>query len=187
MYDSRDNAANTYTGRYALLTYKFNPEFLGSDQSSSTLWLEYRDYFNWLKSKPQNIIAIWVYGNFQTSGNLPYMNLPALGWDQFGRSGRAYTQGRFRGQDVVYTEAEFRVHLLGASFNPDFFGAVAFLNATPATNKDADIGLFDYINLCGGFGLRFMLDKTSRTNLTLDYAWGAYEAKGLYLNMNETF
>ena len=188
MWDSRDNAATPYSGRYGLITYRYNPTFLGSDQSSSTLWLEYRDYFA-LSKKPQpsHMLALWMYGNFQISGQLPYLDLPALGWDQFGRSGRAYTQGRFRGESVVYSELEYRVHLIGTKKNPDFLGAVAFVNATTANNHDANINLFDYVDWGGGVGLRFMMNKTSRTNITLDYAWGEYGAHGLFLNVNETF
>jgi len=188
MWDSRDNAATPYKGRYALITYRFNPTFLGSDQNSSSLWLEYRDYFN-LSKKPQpgHMLAFWIYGSFQTSGNLPYLDLPALGWDQFGRSGRAYTQGRFRGENLMYSELEYRAHILGTKKNPDFMGAVAFVNVTTASNKATNIDLFQYMELGYGVGLRFMMNKTSRTNITLDYAWGAYGAQGLFLNVNETF
>ncbi len=188
MYDSRDNAATPYKGRYALITFRMNPKFLGSSKSSTNLWLEYRDYFN-LSKKPQpsHLLAIWIYGNFQTSGDMPYMDLPAVGWDQFGRSGRAYTQGRFRGENLMYTEAEYRVHLLGTKKNPDFMGAVAFVNLTTASNKAANINLFKNIDPGYGIGLRFMMNKTSRTNVTLDYAWGNYGAHGLFLNVNETF
>ena len=188
MYDSRDNAATPYDGRYALMTYRYNPEFLGSSQSASSLWLEYRDYFN-LSKKPQpsHMLAFWMYGNFQTSGNLPYLDLPALGWDQFGRSGRGYTQGRFRGQSVVYSEVEYRAHIMGTKKNPDFLGAVVFLNVTTASNKDANINLFEYVDPGYGVGLRFMMDKKSRVNINLDYAWGKYGSHGLFLNVNETF
>jgi hypothetical protein len=188
MYDSRDNAAAPYKGRYALITFRYNPEFLGSSLSSSSLWVEYRDYFN-LSKKPQpsHLLAFWAYGNFQTSGHLPYLDLPALGWDQFGRSGRAYTQGRFRGESLVYSEVEYRVHILGIKKNPDFMGAVAFVNATSASNVGANVDLFEYINLGYGLGFRFMMNKISRTNITIDYAWGAYGAHGLFLNVNETF
>ncbi len=188
MYDSRDNAATPYTGRYALLTYRYNPTFLGSTEASSSLWLEYRDYWS-LSSKPQpsHMLAFWWYGNFQTSGHLPYLDLPALGWDQFGRSGRAYTQGRFRGENLMYSELEYRYHLLGTKKNPNFMGGVVFANATTASNKAANIEMLDYLNFGYGFGLRFMMNKTSRTNLTLDYAWGDYGAHGLFLNVNETF
>ena len=188
MWDSRDNAATPYKGRYALITYRYNPTFLGSDQNSSSLWLEYRDYFNLSKKQqPGHLLAFWIYGSFQTSGNLPYLDLPALGWDQFGRSGRAYTQGRFRGENLMYSELEYRVHILGTKKNPDFMGAVAFVNVTTASNKATNIDLFQYIEPGYGVGLRFMMNKTSRTNITLDYAWGAYGAQGLFLNVNETF
>ena len=33
MYDSRDNAAAPYKGRYALITYRYNPTFIGSSQT----------------------------------------------------------------------------------------------------------------------------------------------------------
>ena len=188
LYDSRDNAANTYKGRYALATFKVNPTWIGSSKNSTSLWLEYRDYISLSKkAMPSHMLALWMYGNFQTSGALPYLDLPALGWDQFGRSGRAYTQGRFRGQNLVYSEVEYRAHLLGTKKNPDFFGAVAFVNATTASNKDANIDLFKYIEPGYGLGLRFMVSQQSRTNITLDYAWGNYGAQGLFLSVNETF
>jgi outer membrane protein assembly factor BamA len=188
MYDSRDNAATPYEGRYALITYRYNPEFTGSTKNSSSLWVEYRDYFK-LSKKPQpsHLLAFWVYGSFQTSGDLPYLDLPALGWDQFGRSGRAYTQGRFRGESLMYSELEYRVHLLGTKKNPDFFGAVAFANISSASNQDANIDLFQYVEPGYGVGLRIMMNKTSRTNITLDYAWGRYGSQGLFLSVNETF
>jgi len=31
------------------------------------------------------------------------------------------------------------------------------------------------------------LNKASRTNVTIDYAWGDYGAHGFFLNVNETF
>ena len=108
MYDSRDNAATPYDGMYALMTFRYNPTFLGSSQSSSSLWVEFREYLKLTKqAQPSHLLAFWIYGNFQTSGHMPYLDLPALGWDQFGRSGRAYTQGRFRGENVMYSEMEY--------------------------------------------------------------------------------
>jgi len=110
-----------------------------------------------------------------------------VGWDQFGRSGRGYTQGRFRGEHLVYSEIEYRAHIIGTKKNPDFLGAVAFVNTTTASNNAADIHLFKNFDWAGGIGLRFMVSKASRTNITLDYAWGEYGAHGLFLNVNESF
>lgn len=195
LYDSRDNAATPYKGQYALATYRVNPTFLGSTKGSSTLWVEYRKYISMSKTKPQNLIGFWTYGSFQTSGDLPYLDLPALGWDQFGRSGRAYTQGRFRGNNVMYAEVEYRFRLAGLKKNPDFFGAVVFANATTASRKEYSYGgnkyegvnMFEYVEPAAGLGFRFMINAVTRTNLTLDYAWGRYGSQGIFLSFNESF
>lgn len=184
IYDTRDNTVNAYHGRYAFLSLKGNPTWLGSTVGSSTLWAEYRDYFTLNPDRPRNLLAFWAYGNFQTGGALPYLDLPALGWDQFGRSGRAYPQGRFRGQSLVYSELEWRFPL---QQNNDRWGGVIFGNISSATNKDAEIKMFKYMNTGVGLGVRFMLDKQKRQNLALDYAWGNYGASGFYLSVNEVF
>jgi len=113
------------------------------------------------------LIGLWTFGWFQTTGTVQYMDLPGVGWDQFGRSGRAYTQGRFRGQDLIYTELEYRVPL---QKKKETFGAVAFINGTTATNRDANIKLYEYLDIAYGVGLRVMVMKKSRANLTIDYA-----------------
>ncbi len=184
LYDSRDNAVNPYKGRYAFANIHINPEFLGSAKSSTVLWLEYRDYLHLSKDRPRHLIGLWTYGWFVTSGKVPYMDLPAVGWDQFGRSGRAYTQGRFRGEDVIYSELEYRVPL---QKEKETFGAVVFVNGTTASSRLGGINLFDYINVGYGAGLRVMIDKKARTNLNLDYAFGDYGAQGFYLGLNEVF
>ena len=184
LYDSRDNAVNPYSGRYVFANIRLNPEFLGSDKNSSLLWLEYRDYLHLSKARPRHMIAFWTYGWFVTSGDVPYLDLPSVGWDQFGRSGRAYTQGRFRGEDLVYGEMEYRFPL---QKNKETLGAVVFVNATTASNRTGGINLFDYLDLGYGTGLRIMIDKKSRANLNLDFAWGKYGATGFYLGLNEAF
>jgi hypothetical protein len=67
------------------------------------------------------------------------------------------------------------------------FGGVVFCNGTTASNRDSNIGLFKYINPAYGVGLRVMINKTSRANLNVDYAWGSYGAQGFYLGLNEVF
>lgn len=184
LYDSRDNAVNPYAGRYAFANIRINPTFLGSSQNSTLLWLEYRDYIHLSKIRPRHLIGFWTYSWFRTSGKVPYMDLPAVGWDQFGRSGRAYTQGRFRGENMMYGETEYRFPL---QKKKEMFGGVIFVNATTASNSDANIGLFKYVNPAYGIGLRVMINKKSRANLNIDYAWGSYGAQGFYFGINEVF
>lgn len=138
-FDSRDNVANPYDGRLAFASLRLNPDFLGSTESSSQLWLEYRDYFNLSKTRPRNLIAFWAFGWFVTGGKVPYMFLPATGWDMFGRSSRPHTMGRFRGEDLVYTEVEWRFPL---QKNKDRLGAVLFVNSTTASSRTEQVNLF---------------------------------------------
>jgi outer membrane protein assembly factor BamA len=200
LLDSRDNPVNPYHGKYAYASWRLNPEIFGSTQNSSLLWLEFRDYFNLSKTRPRHLIAIWTYASLVTGGKVPYMDLPALGWDQFGKSGRGYIQGRFRGPHLLYGEIEYRVPLPTIiKKNPDMFGAVAFVNATTADNAKATdevmsqipdykrIHMFQYVDPAAGIGLRVMVMKKSKANLTLDYAWGKYGSQGFYFNFNEAF
>ncbi|OYX17311.1 MAG: hypothetical protein B7Z16_10560, partial [Algoriphagus sp. 32-45-6] len=126
-------------------------------------------------------------------GELPYMNLPSIGWDMFGRSGRGYAQGRFRGEQMVYGEAEWRFPL---QRNKETFGGVLFVNGASfsSSNPGKMVGsnntgerLFEKINPGYGAGLRVMINKENRTTITVDYAFGQKGNSGFYLNINETF
>ena len=84
----------------------------------------------------------------------------------------------------MYFETEYRFPLLR---NSEFLGGVVFLNATTASSQKADIHLFRYLDPAAGVGLRVMINKTSRANLNIDYAWGKYGAQGFYFGLNEVF
>jgi outer membrane protein assembly factor BamA len=128
--DSRDNAISATKGYYANLSFRVNEKIFGSSQNSSMLYYEWRNYFSLQKSKPRHLLAFWTWGQFVTSGNVPYLALPSIGWDTYGRSGRGYVQGRLRGTNMIYGETEYRLPI---SRN-GLFGAVAFFNITTASN-----------------------------------------------------
>jgi outer membrane protein assembly factor BamA len=115
---------------------------------------------------------------------VPYLDLPAIGWDQFSRSGRGYVQGRFRGEDFAYGEVEYRFPL---QRKKETLGGVLFVNATSVSGREADINLFEYVNVGYGVGFRVMLDKRARTNFVIDYGLGQYGSNGFYVTLNETF
>ncbi len=185
-FDSRDNQNSAYSGRYMNISFRVNPQFLGSSKNSTMFWIEYRNYLD-LTHNHRNMLCFWGIGNFVTSGVVPYLDLPAISEDQYAKTGRGYAQGRFRGQNLVYGEAEYRRHLMSVKNDPDFLGFVLFANAFTASNKDAGTNLFRYINMGTGAGLRIMISKKARTNLVLDYGIGNYGSSGFYLKLNETF
>jgi hypothetical protein len=183
-FDSRDNVVNPYEGQLAAVSLRAFPKFLGSTTSASQLWMEYRTYVNLVKSRPRNVLAFWGYGWFVTSGTSPYLALPAIGWDMFARSGRPYTQGRIRGEDLVYAETEWRFPL---QREKNKWGGVLFINTSTASSRTENINLFSNFVFGYGGGLRFMINEKKRVNLGLDYGFGANGAQGLFLNLNEYF
>ena len=127
-------------------------------------------------------ITNWLYGNFVVSGAVPYLSLPALGYDQRQRTGRGYAFGRIRGEDFLYAESEYRFSL---SPKTNILGAVIFANLSSTSSRANNIALLKYIWAAYGAGLRIMLDKESRTRLNFDAAMGTkFE---FYIGIRETF
>lgn len=182
--ENRDKAVSPYEKNFAWIQYKINPTFFGSDQNSSLLMMDYRHYINLNEQRKRNLIALWGFGNFVVSGDVPYMNLPSITWDMFGRSGRGYAQGRFRGENMVYGEAEWRFPL---QQNKETFGGTVFLNAASFSSKMDNEKLFTKINPGYGVGFRVMINKENRTTIAADYGFGQKGNSGFYLNINETF
>ena len=182
LYDSRDNQINTNHGMFANINYRFNPALTKSQHASNVLFMEYRYFMPLSKYNEQHVFSVWATGQFVTVGTVPYLNLPSIGWDQRSRSGKGYTQGLFRGQKMVYFESEYRFPI---SCNQLISGTV-FANFTTATDKDRGIRLFEYVQPAVGVGLRILIDKATRTNLVLNYAWGRH-SKAFYLNAGESF
>jgi len=182
IFDSRDNQINTNHGWFGNINYRMNSALNKNQNSSTVLFAEYRYFIPLSKTNEQYVFSIWTYGQFVTSGKVPYLNLPAIGWDQRSRSGKGYTQGLFRGYNLTYLEAEYRFPI---SAN-ELISGTLFSNFTSVSDKDKNIHLFQYIQPAVGIGLRILIDKATRTNLVLNYAWGSH-SKSFYLNAGESF
>ena len=181
-YDTRDNMINSYRGIYAHASWIGGLKFLGNDNHVNSFQLELRGYYSLSKSRPRHLIGVWALGDFTKVGQLPYLILPATAYDQRSRSGRGYTQGRFRGPNMVYTEAEYRFPLGPRGV----VGGVVFLNGTTTDNPKLNLQLFESIKAGYGAGLRIMVDKRSRTNLAVDVGFGQ-KSFGFYLAASEAF
>ncbi|HTI90571.1 MAG TPA: hypothetical protein VL727_08280 [Puia sp.] len=181
LFDSRRNPINPEKGNYASITYRPNFTVLGSDQNWQSLLIDLRKYINF-PSSTHNVLAIWSYDWFTVGGGKPpYLLLPSTGWDAYSNTARGYIQGRFRSKNMLYLESEYR---FGLTTN-GLLGGVVFANAQsfsePAT------GRYEYIAPGYGAGLRISLNKFSRTNLCIDYGWGAHGSGGFFVNLGEVF
>jgi outer membrane protein assembly factor BamA len=183
VYDTRDNMINPFTGIYIHLNLRFDPSWMGSTKSNLRLWSEFRTYLPLQRKFPRHLIAFWYFGGFQFTGNAPYFDLWATGFDQMNASGRGSLQGRWRGDNVVYGEVEYRFPISRCS---QVLGGVLFINATTASSVDLGVPLFGYIRPAGGIGLRIMVSKANRTNIAIDFSIGE-TLKGLYFSAQEKF
>jgi hypothetical protein len=181
LYDDRDNAINPYKGVYFDVGLRINQSWLGSSKNSSQLLFELRNYRK-VGSKT-NRVAVWIIGQFLTSGTLPYLALPSIGWDTYNRSGRGYIQGRFRGENLAYGEVEYRYRI---SKN-ELLSGVLFLNTISVDNPLADQQLFNRFAFGYGAGLRVKMNKETRTNICIDLGFGQNGSAGLYFGIQEAF
>ncbi len=183
VFDTRDNMINAYKGIYALASWRGAFEFLGNKINSNFFQVEWRSFHGLSKRNPRHLISFWLLGNFSPEGEFPYLTLSATAYDQFGRSGRGYTQGRFRGANMVYGETEYRFPISRCG---GILGGVLFVNATTADNAAQSLDLFESIKPGCGIGLRIMADKRARTNLAIDLGFGE-NSFGFYLAASEVF
>jgi hypothetical protein len=183
VYDSRDNLISPYKGIFFNFNVRQNLTGMGSDKNSTFLFFDLRYYKSLSKNIPRHVICGWLWGNFMVAGSAPYLTLQAIGDDQRARSGRGYIQGRFRGENFLYGEIEYRFPISRCS---QILGGVVYVNATTCSNDYQNVKLFEYVMPGIGVGLRVMINATTRTNLNLEYGWGK-KSNGFYFSGAETF
>ena len=93
--------------------------------------------------------------------------MPSTGSDNYKRSGRAYTIGRFKGPSYAYLETEYRFPIL----RNKLISGVCFLNFQTASDEKGN-NMFSAMERGAGLGLRILFQKQSRSTLCIDFAKG---------------
>jgi hypothetical protein len=180
-WNSRDNPIDASRGWLAAATYRaFVKDFLGGDSTWQELVVDVR-HFVPLGGR-RRTLALWFYSDDVVTGVAPYFDLPAITSDTYGRTGRGYAGGRFRGTGMVYGEAEYRQPLR----RDNLLGMVLFANTSTYSDRDSGERLGDSFAPAGGAGLRVLFSKRSGANLCVDYGVGR-ESHGFYLALQEAF
>ena len=183
LVDTRDNAVSADRGWLANATYRaFFHDFLGGDATWQEVKLDVRTYRR-LTPDARQKLAFWFLGSLVSGGTAPYFDLPSTASDTYGRSGRGYSDGRFRGPHLLYGEVEYR----GTLTRNGLLGMVAFLNTTTVDGDEESPALFQSFATGAGLGARVRFDKHTRTNVCVDYGWGKQGSHGLYVAIQETF
>ncbi len=173
IHDSRDNVQNAAKGKYLELAVNPYPKALGSTQNWTNIRIDGRTYFSFSDTK-QSVWANRVLCE-TAIGEVPYMLTPMPG-RYFAT--RGYVQGRYRGKTLLSLETEYRKQLW------KWLGGVFFSNIHTISEPDQS---FRHYNPAVGGGLRFLLNKTQKTNLRVDYAQGLNGNSGIYFHITEVF
>lgn len=181
-YNTREHPIRSYGGIYADFNLRFNQQWMGSTKNSVQLQYDLRKYFSLSKKNPEHVIALWHWASYTLNGTVPYLELPATGYDTYGRSGRAYTMGRFKGPEYADFEAEWRFPIT----KNKLLSGVAFVNMQSASD-DHSKKIFQYWATAGGAGLRILFNKESRSTICIDYARGSHKSSGFFFGLNEVF
>lgn len=181
LYDDRKNSINPSGGTYANIVLRNNYKFLGSDDNWQSLLVDARKYFRF-PANSNNILAFWTYDWLVLGGNPPYLDLPSTAWDTYTNVGRGYIQGRYRSRQMLYLESEYRY----AITRNGLLGGVVFVNGQSFSNWPGNYQ-FKYVQPGAGVGLRIKLNKTSKTNIDVDYGFGSQGSRGLFINIAEVF
>jgi hypothetical protein len=180
LYDTRGNPINPQRGGFANVVYIPNLTIFVNATNWNSLVVDLRKYLKFPLNS-NNVLALWNFEWLTPSGMPPYLMLPNTGGDPYSNPGRGYIQGRYRGRNMAYAEAEYR---FGLSRN-GLFGAVVFANAESFSEEVSKE--FETIAPAAGVGLRIKVNKFSRTNVAIDYGFGVGGSQGLFVNLGELF
>lgn len=181
-YNTKEHPLRPYGGTYFEVFLRFNPTWLGSTKESWQLAYDLRKYFSLSTVNPEHVLAFWHIASYRLGGTIPYLELPATGYDTYNRSGRGYTIGRFKGPSYAYFESEYRFPIL----RNKLLSGVTFLNLQTVSD-DLGTKIFQFWEPSAGAGLRILLQKSSRSTICFDYAIGKYGSNGFFFGLNEVF
>ena len=137
-FNRREHPIQSFGGYYADMGLRINQRWMGSTKNAIQLNYDFRKYWSLSKRRPDHVIALWHWASYLLSGSLPYLEMPATGYDTYSRSGRGYTIGRFKGPSYAYAEGEYRFPITANRL----ISGVVFLNLQSAST-DTGLKVFE--------------------------------------------
>lgn len=177
VYDNRHNVLNVRDGFFSELALLRYDSKIGSDFNFNTLISDTR----WFKPVGKNnVLAIQTLGQFNI-GETPFNQLALMGGESIMRG---YYLGRFRDQNQVAAQAEFRMLPLPLSFSKRI--GAAFFASAGNVFASAESFQLEKTLFAGGGGLRFLIFPKKDIWTRLDLAF-TREGTGFYFFIGEAF
>lgn len=169
-YDTRDFIPNPSHGQAVNLTLTNYSPSLGSDNRFKTLEMQFSSYYPF---DEENILAFEIHSQL-ADGDVPWNMLTMLGND---RRMRGYYEGRYRDQNSLTTQVEYRRKLEWRH------GVALWLGAGTLSERKTDLGGKPWLPTVG-LGYRF--EFKPRMNVRLDFGIGK-RSNGFYFQVGEAF
>jgi len=170
-YDSRDSVLSPSSGRLVELDTNWYRQHFGSETDFNVQSLLYSEYLS--VGESGDVLAWQVHGRF-TQGEVPWDQLSMLGG---GGLLRGYNSGRYRDEQMLLAQVEYRLNL------PGRHGMVFWGGAGGLAEKVEQLST-DELLPTAGVGYRFQVKP--KVNLRLDMGFGNGDS-GFYFNVNEAF
>jgi hypothetical protein len=175
LYDNIHNAMNPRKGVYSELAFLNYAEAFGSDFSFTSYMTDNRLYRPLGKNR---VLAAQVYGQF-TAGEAPFNMLALMGGESLMRG---YYLGRYRDQNLVAAQLEYRI--LPFSFSKKW-GASVFL-ATGQVYGTQTVFEWNAMRPTAGAGIRYLIFPEKDIYTRIDLAF-TREGSGIYFFIGEAF
>ncbi|MFU8860536.1 MAG: BamA/TamA family outer membrane protein [Cyclonatronaceae bacterium] len=173
-WDARNSVLTPTRNHLVKVMVMSYPGFMGTTHPYIISMIDKRKYFDF-QNDGKRVAAFNLLSVF-TSGNPAFTDYPSLGGESILRG---YYYGRFRDNNTLQIQAEYRQYLFWR------LGITSFISAGTMWSRFHEFSLSDPKN-AGGFGLRFNLNKNDTTNLRIDYGVGK-NVSGFYLTFGEAF
>ncbi len=172
LLDKRNNQLNPEKGHYVQVNFLkyFNHNSMQSGFNS--LVVDMRFYKTVFKNLVWNING---YTSFN-SGEVPFRMMPFIGGPRFLRG---YYRGRFRDNNLIMVQHEFRYPLFWR------FGIALFSGVGQVARNLNDFN-FKQFHYNYGAGLRFKIDRKENTNVRIDFGC-TKDSYGVYVVFAEAF
>ena len=151
-YDTRDMPTNAYSGRYLKVDALFNDEAIGSDNT----YQNYSLVFNSYHQVADTLVLAWQIQGCGRGGDVPI-------WDACTIKLRGFPATDFIGTASASGQLEARWKL------SERWGLVGFAGSGYARDVYSEIDNREWVPSYG-VGLRFMVLKSKRISMRLDYA-----------------
>ena len=169
-YDSRDNIMYTLDGVYANLSIIQYSRYLKSDFNFTNIIFDYRFYEPFWFS---HVLALQIYAGY-IYGDAPFYLLSQMGGAKIMRG---LYEGRYRDNNIIVTQAEYRIPLFWRFI---LCGFVGMGEVAPSLRE------FDrkHIVYAYGGGLRYKLKQEQNLNMRLDIGFSK-NFTGIYVTIGE--